>query len=398
MNPTRWVRAGVWGGTLAGSMEEVALVAGRATPEGTRRYAERFAELPGHFRCPDRLALSSLGMGTKSGSPAGLDDLLYRTAVPYAFQRGVNVFDTALSYRMMASERALGVALGRAFGEGVIRRDEVYVITKGGYLTVDPRSPLVGRDGRRYLMDTYVSSGLVDPEGVVNGVHALDPDFIEDQIERSRRNLGLETIDLYCLQEPELQLLARGPDEFQALLARVFETLEEAVSRGAIAAYGLSTWSGLLTSHLERGHLAVVDLFQLALEIGGSDNHLRGVQLPYSLAMGEAQGSKSQFGPEGHTGVLQSLLDTGTTVFTTVPLAQGRAVRGLPDFVREAFPELRSDAQRCLQFARSAPGVTTTLVGMRQTEHVDENLAVAEVEPARSHVIEELFRRARAAA
>ena len=379
-------------------MEEVALVAGRATPAGTRRYAERFAELPGHFRCPDRLSLSSFGMGTKSGSPAGVDDLLYRTAVPYAFERGVNVFDTALSYRMMASERALGAALGRAFGEGVIRRDEVYVISKGGYLTVDPRSPLVGRDGRRYLIETYLDSGLVDPDGIVNGIHALDPDFIADQIERSRRNLGLETVDLYCLQEPELQLLARGPDEFRDLLARVFETLEEAVSRGAIAAYGLSTWSGLLTSHLERGHLAVVDLFQLALEVGGPDNHLRGVQLPYSLAMGEAQGSKSQFGPEGHTGVLQSLLDTGTTVFTTVPLVQGRAVRGLPDFVREAFPELSSDAQRCLQFARSAPGVTTTLVGMRETEHVDENLAVAKVEPAPARVIEDLFRRARAAA
>ena len=379
-------------------MEEVALVAGRATPAGTRRYAERFAELPGHFRCPDRLSLSSFGMGTKSGSPAGVDDLLYRTAVPYAFERGVNVFDTALSYRMMASERALGAALGRAFGEGVIRRDEVYVISKGGYLTVDPRSPLVGRDGRRYLIETYLDSGLVDPDGIVNGIHALDPDFIADQIERSRRNLGLETVDLYCLQEPELQLLARGPDEFRDLLARVFETLEEAVSRGAIAAYGLSTWSGLLTSHLERGHLAVVDLFQLALEVGGPDNHLRGVQLPYNLAMGEAQGSKSQFGPEGHTGVLQSLLDTGTTVFTTVPLVQGRAVRGLPDFVREAFPELSSDAQRCLQFARSAPGVTTTLVGMRETEHVDENLAVAKVEPAPARVIEDLFRRARAAA
>ncbi len=379
-------------------MEEGLLVAGRATPEGTRRYSERFRHLPGHFRCPDRLFLSSLGLGTKLGGPAGADNLLYRTAVPHALERGINVFDTALSYRMMESERTLGAALARAFAEGKARRDEVYVITKGGYLTIDPRSPAVGRDGRRYLVETYVQSGLVDPDGVVNGVHALDPAFIQDQIERSRRNLGLETIDLYCLQEPELQLLARGPSEFHDLLARVFATLEEAAARGAIASYGLSTWSGLLTDHLERGHLAVVELFQLALEVGGPDNHLRAVQLPYSLAMGEAQGLKSQFGPEGQAGVFQSLLDTGTTVFATVPLVQGRAVRGLPEFVREAFPELRTDAQCCLQFARSTPGVTTALVGMRQTEHVDENLAVAEVEPAPADVIEDLFERARAAA
>lgn len=376
-------------------MEAGSLVAGRATPEGTHRYAERFAHLPSHFRCPDRLNLSSLGMGTKLGGPAGADDLLYRTAIPHALARGVNVFDTALSYRMMESERTLGAALRRAFAERVIQRDEVYVITKGGYLTVDPRSPLVGRDGRRYLVETYLDSGLVQPDGIVNGVHALDPAFVTDQIERSRANLRLATLDLYCLQEPELQLLARGPDGFRELLVEVFAALEEAVARGAIAAYGLSTWSGLLVSHLERGHMSIAELFELALDVGGPDNHLRAVQLPYSLAMGEAQVLESQFGPEGTTGVFRSLLDTGTTVFTTVPLVQGRAVRGLPEFVREAFPGLRTDAQRCLQFARSTPGVTTALVGMRQTEHVDENLAVAAVDPAPAHVIEELFARAR---
>ncbi len=42
--------------------------------------------------------------------------------------------------------------------------------------------------------------------------------------------------------------------------------------------------------------------------------------------------------------------------------------------------------------------MTTALVGMRQTEHVDENLAVAEVEPAPADVIEELFERVRDAA
>lgn len=377
------------------AMQDFSLRKGRATPEGTRRFAARFPELPGHFRRPDRLYLSSIGMGTKPGSASGADDLLYRTAVPHALERGVNVFDTALSYRMMSSERALGASLGRAFDEGKVERDEVYVISKGGYLTVDPHSPLIAGDGRRYLVDTYIRSGLVDPEGIANGVHSLDPLFLADQIERSRSNLGLATLDLYCVQEPELQLLTGGPNEFRTLLVGVIETLEEAVARGAIAAYGLSTWSGLLTSHLDRGHLSIVDLFQLALEVGGPDNHLCAVQLPYNLAMCEAQGLKTQIGPEGYGAALETLMDTGTTVFATVPLAQGRAVRGLPEFVREAFPGLRTDAQRCLQFARSAPGVTTALVGMRQTEHVEENLATAEIEPAPPEVIEALFERAR---
>lgn len=49
---------------------------GRATPHGTRRYANRFAELPGAFRQPDSLVFSSLSLGTRRGSPGGVDDLL----------------------------------------------------------------------------------------------------------------------------------------------------------------------------------------------------------------------------------------------------------------------------------------------------------------------------------
>jgi len=74
---------------------------------------------------------------------------------------------------------------------------------------------------------------------------------------------------------------------------------------------------------------------------------------------------------------------------------QGRAARGMPLFFRQAFPRLASDAQRCLQFVRSTPGVTTALVAMRSPEHVDENLALAGHEPAAPNVIEKLFERAR---
>lgn len=36
-----------------------------------------------------------------------------------------------------------------------------------------------------------------------------------------------------------------------------------------------------------------------------------------------------------------------------------------------------TDAHTALQFARSAPGVLTTLVGMHQLQHVTENLDLA---------------------
>jgi aryl-alcohol dehydrogenase-like predicted oxidoreductase len=373
-------------------MEEE-LLAGRATPEGTRRFAERFPQLPAHFRRPDRLTLSSLGLGTKPGVPGGVDDLCYRSVVPRALEAGVNVFDTSISYRQQTSERALGRALARAFREQVAQRDEVLVISKCGYLSPDAESVM---DGRRYLVRTYLDSGLVSLDEVVNGVHVLSPRFIADQIERSRRNLGLDTIDLYLLEDPELQLAARGPTGFREALATWFEALEAAVERGAIAAYGLSTWHGLLVPYGERGHLSMFELLETAIAVHGADHHLRAIALPYSVGQGEARALASQFGPEARaTNLFDTLRDTGTAVFTSGSLVQGRAARGLPLFFRQAFPGLQSDAQRCLQFARSTPGVTTALVGMRSPEHVDENLALAEHEPAKPALVDALFERAR---
>lgn len=374
-------------------MPESELHPGRATSEGTRRFASRFPGLPGNFRKPDRLTLSSLGLGTKPGAPGGVDDLLYRSAVPRLLEGGVNVFDTSISYRHMTSERALGRALRRAFAEKIAARDEVFVISKCGYLSVDAESVI---EGRRYLITTYVDTGIVDPNDVVNGVHVLRPNFVADQIERSRRNLGLSTIDLYLLEDPELELAARGPTLFKDQLARLFEALEAAVARGAIAAYGLSTWHGLLLPYWERGHLSILDVFQTAIDVGGPDHHLRGIALPYNVALGEAKGLESQFGPDSHAASLfDTLRDTGTAVFGAQPLVQGRATRGLPPFFRQAFPGLSSDAQRCLQFARSTPGLTTALCGMRGPEHVDENLALLAHSPAEPALIEALFAAAR---
>jgi aryl-alcohol dehydrogenase-like predicted oxidoreductase len=374
-------------------MAEPEKIAGCATAEGTRRFAARFPELPGHFRRPDRLWLSSLGLGTKPGAPGGVDDLCYRSVVPRALELGVNVFDTSISYRQQTSERALGRALRRAFREGVAQRDEVFVISKCGYLSPDAESVM---DGRRYLVRTYLDTGLVDVGEVVNGVHVLSPRFIADQIERSRANLELETIDLYLLEDPELQLAARGPSGFKDALLGWFEALEAAVARGAIASYGLSTWHGMLVPYGERGHVSVFELLETAMQVGGAEHHLRGLALPYSVAFGEAKGLASQFGPEARAANLfETLIDTGTAVFTAAPLVHGRAARGLPLFFRQAFPSLKTDAQRCLQFARSTPGVTTALVAMRSPEHVDENLALASHEPAKPEVIDALFERAR---
>ncbi len=368
---------------------------GRATPEGTRRFAARFPDLPGHFRCPDRLSVSSFGLGTRSGEIGGVDDLLYRQVLPELLAGGVNVIDTALSDRMQTSERALGVALARAIREGVATRDEIVVVSRGGLLTPDPDQAHSAAQARRNLVASYIETGLVPPERIAGGVLCLEPAFLRDQIERSRRNLRLATLDVWCLEQPELALREFGGQQFQHVICRAFEALEQAVRDGEIGAYGLCTWDGFLRPHTDPGHLSLLDLFQWALDVGGADHHLRAIQFPYSLAMAEALRLPSQLGPAGGiAAVLSALHGTGTLVLASAPLAQGRVFGRLPDFVRECLPGARGDAQLCLQFARSSPGVTSAIVGMRDAAHVDQNLKLARVPVASAEAIEAIFKRA----
>lgn len=382
------------------SADAESLVPGRATREGTRRFADRHLGgedplHPDHFSQPDALWLSSLALGTLRGDPGGVDDLLYRSVAGDLLERGVNVFDTALSDRLQTSERALGHALRRAFREGLAARDEVVVVSKGGALTPDPERARDYTSAQRDLVSTYLESGLLDPTEIHRG-HSIAPNFLLDQIQRSRRNLGLETIDYYLLQEPEVHLKPLGAGGFQAALSRAFEALESAVERGWIGAYGLATWEGFLVPDSDRSHLGIVEIFEAALDVGLGDHHLRAVQLPYGLAMGEGAALASQLGPDGSSrAILESLRDTGTVVLASAPLYGGRLVGRVPDFVCHAFPEAPTPTLAALQFVRSTASITSAVVGMREPEHVEENLRLARVPRAHPQAPARLFAEAR---
>src|SRR6266404_1623284 len=74
----------------------------------------------------------------------------------------------------------------------------------------------------------------------------------------------------------------------------------------------------------------------------------------------------------------------GLTAIASGSLLQGQVARGLPEAIRGPLGSLATDAQTGIQFVRSAPGITTALVGMSQGAHVEENLqlvAVARAQP-----------------
>jgi aryl-alcohol dehydrogenase-like predicted oxidoreductase len=355
------------------------LIPGFATPEGTARLRDRFAaRLPGHFRAAQGLWVSSIGIGTYLGEPSDDQDARYREAIRRAVSLGVNVIDSAINYRHQRSERAIAQALAALISSGEVRRDEIVVASKGGFLSFDGEEPA---DPSAYFQEKLLDPGVLRMEEVVAGCHAMSPKYLENQIEASRRNLGLETIDVYYVHNPETQLSHVGREEFFRRLRAAFAALEKAVSEGKIRRYGTATWNAYRVTPTSAEALSLTDILRVAEEVGGKDHSFRAIQLPFNLAMPEAAMANTQPAGQKPGPLLQVARAQGLMVFASAALLQGQLTQGLPPELRNWFPRMQTDAQRAIQFVRSTPGITSALVGMSNLEHVQENLGTALAEP-----------------
>jgi len=368
-----------------------AMIPGYATPAGTERYAARLAGSvpPEHFRAREEGSrISTIGIGTYLGAEDAATDAMYRRSVARALERGLNVIDAAVNYRHQRSERAVGAVLAGLVGRGEIRRDEVVVATKGGFIPFDGQPP---RDRGAYVAETYLRPGIVRPDDLVGGAHCMTPRYLEDQIGRSRANLGLETIDVYYLHNPESQLTEIDRPEFLRRIRAAFEALESAVRDGKIRCYGTATWNGYRQDPTARDYLSLAELVEAARDVAGSAHHFEVIQLPYNLAMPEALTRANQRFEGETVSLLEAARRLDLYVVASASVYQGQLTRNLPPVIAEYLPGLVTDAQRALQFVRSTPGIGTALVGMKSVAHVDENAGVAAKPPLPWEQFKHLF-------
>jgi aryl-alcohol dehydrogenase-like predicted oxidoreductase len=365
-----------------------------ATPTGTKSYVERFANraASGHFRDAQNLTVSSLGIGTYLGNPDPKTDAGYTAAVVAAVESGINLIDAAINYRFQRSERSIGDAIKQLAAKG-FSRNEFVVCTKGGYLTPDGAMP---SDANEYFFREYIQPRVFAPKDIVAGSHCMTPAFLANQLDRSLRNLGLDCIDVYYLHNPETQLGELLRPDFLEHVRDAFIYLESAVSAGKIQFYGMATWNGFRRDARARDAMQLPEIAQIAKDIAGGKHHFRFIQLPFNLGMTEALTLGSQKTAGGMKTVVEAADELGITVIASASLLQGQVARNLPDFVAQAFG-LENDAQRALQFTRSAPGITSALVGMSCIEHVHENSELVAVAPATEAQFAKLFTRGESA-
>ena len=352
------------------------MISGFATPEGTKNFTAKHDTIPEkNFNVFQDLSLSNVGIGTYLGNPDSDTDNIVKNAVKKSVLAGMNVIDTAINYRAQKAERSVGQAISELVNENKISRDEIFISTKNGYVTNDGD---IQEDLMQYIIRELGKPGIVKEGDISSGYHCMTIPYLEDQLNRSLKNLQLECIDLIYLHNAVEGNLEMSKETFLQKLKDVFEFYEQKRKDGKIRFYGMATWDCFRVAEDHKMFLSLEKVIEIAKSVGGDDHGFRFIQLPYNLHFDQAFMQKNQLVDGKSASILDSAKQLNVGVFTSVPLMQGKLLDWAKD--KPAFSAV-SPSVGLLQFIRSTPGVLAPLVGQKSDAHVTENLEILKIPP-----------------
>jgi aryl-alcohol dehydrogenase-like predicted oxidoreductase len=351
------------------------MITGYATPEGTKKFADRQqVASQQNYKNIHNLTLSNVGVGTYLGNPDTETDKLVEEAIKKSVLGGINVIDTAINYRAQKAERSMRNAISQLINNNDISREEIFVSTKNGYVTNDGD---IQEDLMQYVMREYGKTGIVNEGDISPGYHCMTLPYLNDQLERSLKNLGLECIDLMYLHNSVEGQTHLPRDQFLKNLKDVFDFYEKKRKDGKIRFYGMATWECFRTTPENPLFLELAEVMDLAIQAGGNEHGFRFIQLPFNLMLDQAYMTKNH-GVDGKTvSALEAAQKFNLGVFTSVPLMQGKLLTAniIPEFGNSSV------SVRLLQFVRSTPGITAPLIGHKSESHVKENMDIMKIPP-----------------
>ena len=347
------------------------MIPGFATKEDTADFAKRHSNVAkNHYKNFVGLTLSSVGVGTYLGNPDDSTDEMVKNAIKTSVKAGVNVIDTAINYRAQKAERSVGKAIAELVQSGDAKREEIFISTKNGYVTNDGD---VNEEFWVNIQNTLVKPGIIKSGDISSGYHCMTIPYLQDHLQRSMKNLGLDCIDLmYLHNAAEGQLQDMSKEEFSKKLKDVFEFYESQRKNGTIRYYGMATWECFRVASNHPQYLSIFEIVKLAEQAGGQDHGFRFIQLPYNMYLDQALTAKTQGDASQYT-ILESAMKLGIGVFASVPLMQAKLLA--PNVLPE-FGQMSKPSHRAMQFVRSTPGIIAPLVGQKSQAHVQENLEV----------------------
>ncbi|MEK8089166.1 aldo/keto reductase [Thermithiobacillus plumbiphilus] len=374
------------------------LVPGFATPEATKAYVARFeGRLPASNYSDflkTHIKLSSIGVGTFPGQPDDATDESYAEIISQALQNGLNVIDTGANYRYGRSPQAVGEGVRRALEAGV-PREAMFLISKGGFLSFPNGRP---DDMATFFRKEIMAKGLGSPEDLAQGIHLLSPGYILWQLEQSRQAMGVETLDAFLVDQPEVHIPEIGKQAMHGKLLKVFEVLEMAVAAGKLRSYGISTFNACRVETDNLLFQSITSLLGLAEKAAGGEgkrHHLKIVQMPFNVLMTEGFTRFSQATGQGNiASTIQAAFQLKVYLMASHSMGKGILATEAPVVFQEVMPDLTNPAQQALQFNRSTPGLGTSLVGMSNPAHLQDALSVARREPLEKEQYLKMYQRA----
>lgn len=282
------------------------------------------------------MQLSKSGFGTYRTDISIKD---HYNALYKALTNGINVIDTSSNYANGRSEELVGKIISDLISENKIKRENIFLITKGGYI-----------QGQNYKFASNLKKEGKPFNEVVelseNLWHCISPDFLEDQINRQLHRLNQSYVDVYLLHNPEYYL-NRAKDQnidltvarniYYSRIKKAFEFLETKVSEGKILSYGVS--SNTFISHSnEYDFTSLEKVFEIANSISEKHN-FKVVQFPFNLFEAGAITNKNQ--SENTKTVLEFSSDNNLTVLINRPLnaITSKGLVRIADFKWDVFLE-----------------------------------------------------------
>lgn len=305
-------------------------------------------------------------------------------ALVYAIRKGITLIDTSANYTDGGSELLIGKALRTVQESDGIGRDQVFLVSKAGYIQGKNLEIANQREinGKPYPEVVKCSKDLW---------HCIHPEFLEDQLHLSLERLGTGYLDGYLLHNPEyfLQYTPGQPvtelhEEYYRRIRMAFTWMEEKVKEGKIRYYGISSNTFPETA----AHPAFTSLERViaAATAVTTDHHFAIVQFPMNLFEKGAQTVQNQAGCTKT--LLEYAQELDLAVMINRPLnaiTSGRLTR-LADFpvqakvtdadVTHALMELREYEERMIsEVVEGLPAAASDKYALKQCLSIGEYLS-----------------------
>jgi aryl-alcohol dehydrogenase-like predicted oxidoreductase len=349
-----------------------------ATPEATLSYARGFAHYKDFYIKHNGLVFSKLGIGTFNKEPYKEENYVfhYIEGIKAAIKNGINLIDTASNYRYGQSEKEIGEALVE-LGDAV-KREQLIICSKGGFIPLSypfPENPY------RWIDEHIIERGLASKEDIELDQHCMSADFLEWSCKRSLQNLGVKSLDIYYLHNPEMQRLKLGEQGFYRQITTIFERFEELADQGLFATYGVAVWNGFTTKSEEL--ISLEKLVECAQKAGGEHHRFRYIQTPFNMAKTDIYTQPTQTCKGEECTLLQAAHRLKIGVISSSSLLQmnlfQRSFNPESGLLLDRSMKLESDIELALQFVRSTPGIISSLFGSKVPVHIAQNCSIAQV-------------------